>query len=424
MVYSHSGGPEPRKTGGPGDSTCAQAQCHVGTPNANGNRINVTFESGSTYTPGATQRITIQITEPAALYGFQMSARPASNANSVQAGRFTAVEPGTFVLCEDGSTRSASGNCRTTAPLEFIEHNQPRSQGQYAVQWTAPDTNVGDILVFVAANAANGNGREDSGDKIYTASFTLSAGAASAPPAVSQGGVLDAFNGQAGIASSTWISIYGTNLATTTKDWSGASEFSQGQLPTQIDNVRVTVNNRPAAIHFISPGQINILGPTDDAVGDVQVVVTTPGGSSSPVTVRKSAILPSIYAPFGQASNLFATVVENSTGAILGKAGVEPRATRAVRPGDVIQIYASGLGPTNPAIAADRTVPAAAPVVNTPIVRFGQTAAEVFGAALTFPGLYQINARVPTTVPDGDIPFTVEVSGVRSPGNVFISVQR
>jgi uncharacterized protein (TIGR03437 family) len=86
-----------------------------------------------------------------------------------------------------------------------------------------------------------------------------------------------------------------------------------------------------------------------------------------------------------------------------------------------VQLYALGLGPTNPPLVTDRVAPVAT-VANTPTVRFGEVAAEVFGAALISPGLYQINLRVPDV--DGDVPLTIELGGQRSPSNTTILVRR
>lgn len=422
LLWAYSSGPDPFKTGAPGDTTCSQSGCHIGTAvNANGNKISITFEGGTIYTPGEKQRVTVAISEPAPIYGFQMSARLASNR---QAGNFT---PGTAqaVLCQDGSVRR-SASCPSSAPLEFIEHTQPSSTPSFSFDWTAPSAGAGDITFYVAVNAANANGQADRGDKIYTANATLTpaaTGGGGPKPAISQGGVSDAFNGQSGSASATWTAIYGTNLSSTTRDWSSAPDFAQGRLPTSLDGVSVTINNKPAPVFFISPGQINILAPADNATGDVAVVVTNPNGASNSMTVRKTAVLPSIYAPFGQGGSLFATVVENSTGAILGKPGVEPRAARAVRPGDVVQLYTSGLGATNPTVPTDRVVTTPGTVANPVTVRIGGVAAQVFGAALTLPGLYQVNIQVPQ-VSDGDQPIVVEVSGAQSPGNVFLAVKK
>jgi hypothetical protein len=93
VLIAYLGGPDPGNTAAPGEpaAACAQAGCHVGSNNVtNGSGVEVTFPDGPTYTPGVKQRWTVRVTgaqTPA--YGFQLSARLASNERSGQAGDFT-----------------------------------------------------------------------------------------------------------------------------------------------------------------------------------------------------------------------------------------------------------------------------------------------------------------------------------------------
>jgi uncharacterized protein (TIGR03437 family) len=415
IVLSFASGPPARHTGAPGENTCAE--CHTGSNNPTAGNIEVTFEGGNTYTPGQAKNITVRITQRQNVHGFQMSARQAASTGT-QAGTFTAGS-GMRVICGDDSPRQGT-SCPSNNALEFIEHITPNPQGEWTFQWTAPSEAVGDVRFFVAANAANGNGA-NTGDRIYTANFTLTAaqGGGGQRPAISQGGVVDAFMRQTAFASASWIEIYGQNLAPTSRDWTGA--INNNQLPTSLEGVSVMINNQPAAISYISSGQVNALIPASAATGDIQVVLRTPQGESAPATIRKTEFAPVPLAPVKQENRSFVRVVDNATGAILGKPGVDPAATRAVRPGDVIQLYALGLGPTNPALQTDRLQGTAA-LVNTPVVRINQTAAEVLGSALAGPGLYQFNLRAPDQ--NGDVPLVIEIGGARSAENVFITIQR
>lgn len=417
LIYANIDGAPPRSTGAPGDGTCANAGCHVGTAvNGGGGNVQVTYSGGASYTPGQAGTFTVTITDSAAqAYGFQASARLVSNLNGGQAGTFTAAQ-GSRVECEDGRALP----CRDTAPVQFITHASRSTSREFTFSWTPPATNVGDVRIYVAGNAANRND-QPTGDRIYTANLTLTpaAGGGNAP-AISDGGIVDAFTRQTAIASGTWIEIYGQNLAPTQRDWTGA--IVNGVLPTTLEGVTVTINHQPAPISFISSGQVNALVPADSSTGNVQVVVRTAAGESTPRTINKTAIAPAVYAPFKQGDRSFVSLVDNATGAIYGKPGVETRAQRAVRPGDVVQLYALGLGPTNPALVTDR-VPSASQLVNAPTVRFGDVPAEVLGSALVGPGLYQINLRAPAA-PDGDLPFTLTIGGVSTPNNVYITVQR
>src|SRR5215468_9421896 len=81
LILAHALGPDPRHTGAPGDMTCAISDCHLGTPvNGGGGNVILSTSSGTTYSPGQQQTITVTITDPKAkVYGFQMSARLDSN---------------------------------------------------------------------------------------------------------------------------------------------------------------------------------------------------------------------------------------------------------------------------------------------------------------------------------------------------------
>lgn len=427
LIYAYATGPDPRKTGAPGDQTCNQVQCHVGTPvNGGGGRVEISYAGGSNYTPGVKQRFTVTITDPVArVYGFQASTRPVSNLTNGQAGTFSPIGSETQVICEDGSNRP-NGGCRASAAIEFIEHTAPQSSNIYSFDWTPPATAVGDIRVYVAANAANGNGME-TGDHIYTANITLSPAATGPKPVVSEGGVADGFTFQAGTAANTWTAIFGTNLASATKTWDGDPAFAQGNLPSSLNGVGVTINGKPASVYFISPGQINVLAPsTDTAEGPVQVVVTSPNGNSDPVTITKSKVLPAFYAPFGKDGKLFVTAVQTSPASpvtLLGKVGVDPRVVRGVKPGEIILLYGTGFGPTNPAVDSSKVVSGAPVLVTQPVIRFGETVADIKFGGLVASGLYQFNVVVPN-LPNGDVPLVAELGSVKSAATVLITIQR
>src|SRR5690242_13737415 len=82
VLQAFSTGPLPRKTGAPGDSTCAE--CHTGTAlNGGGGNAALTASSGTSYTPGQQVTFTLTITDSAArIYGFEATARPDSNASA------------------------------------------------------------------------------------------------------------------------------------------------------------------------------------------------------------------------------------------------------------------------------------------------------------------------------------------------------
>ena len=242
------------------------------------------------------------------------------------------------------------------------------------------------------------------------------------PPFIN--GITDGFTFQPGVAPTTWISIFSSALSSTTRTWDGA--ISGMQLPKSLDEVSVSINGRAATVFFISPGQVNVLGPLDETTGNVQVTLTNRYGTSPPIQVVKSNFLPAFYAPFGeQDSGLRVTVVGLADGAYVGKVGVDPRVTRAARPGEIIQVFATGFGPTNPPAPSDMLVVGIPEVVNRPRITIGGREATFFGNGnLVLAGLYQFNVTVPADLPDGDHAMIAEVAGVSSAPTVFLSVKR
>lgn len=397
--------------------------CHRGAdpnPDTKG-RLALTV---ATYTPGVKQTIRVALTHTEATrWGFQLTARLESDPTKA-AGTFTPAANLVRVRC--GLTGAQDAPCN--GEVEFASHvaastNAGTTGGRtWEFDWTPPATNVGKVVFYAAGNAANNSG-SNAGDFIYTTSITVDPAASGARPAISRGGVADGFNfTTTGISNHTWVAIFGTNLAPSTVTW---DDFIQNSvLPTTLAGTSVKINNKPAAVYFVSPGQINALAPVDDAVGDINVVVTTGGGDSDPIVVRRAAASPAFYAPFSQGGRFFVTAAALD-GTIIGKVGLDSRVRRAARPGETIAIFGTGFGVTNPAAPADRVVTGSPVLVTKPTIRIGEAVADFAGNGnLVGAGLYQFNVTIPATIADGDIAITAEVGGVRSANTVFISVAR
>src|SRR5208283_5810725 len=114
---------------------------------------------------------------------------------------------------------------------------------------------------------------------------------AATPPLISS--VTDGAGYQQGISPGAWISIFGTNLAYTSRGWLN-SEILGGKLPTLLDGVSVTIDSRLAAVSYISPLQLNVQVPDDTATGPVAVAVTTPQGTAT-ATVPMQTVSPGLF---------------------------------------------------------------------------------------------------------------------------------
>ena len=102
--------------------------------------------------------------------------------------------------------------------------------------------------------------------------------------------------------------------------------------------------------------------------------------------------------------------------------------TVAAKPGDVLILWATGLGPTFPAAPVGVATPAdkAYPTPLTPVVTINNIRATVYGAALASgaAGLYQIAIQVPDSITDGDWAIRVTIGGIQSPAGVLLTVRR
>lgn len=422
LVWARSGGAEPGRAGVPGEGNCTG--CHLGTAlNGGPGSVAVAFPGGMQYTPGVTQRLTVTVADPAQRrFGFQLTARLAGDATR-QAGSFAPIDANTQVLCSTPPfIVEALLPCPAAAPLQFVDHTAAAySQGRssFEFDWTPPATDVGPVTIYVAGNAANGDGNI-SGDRIYTRSFTLNpqAGGGAVPT------VASAVNGasfQPVISPGAWVTIGGTNLSVGTRSWR-ADEIVGNVLPTALDGVSVTINSKPAVVAFISPTQLNVLSPPDTAAGPVPVVVTTASGASTAFTAQMQAVAPAFF-PW---NNRY-VVATRADFSLVGPAGLFPGLTTTpARPGDVIVMWGTGFGATDPAAPEGRAVTGLHNVVTPPAVRIGGLPAEYLGGALTpgSAGLYQIVVRVPAAAPAGDLAVVAELPGAASPSNLFLTVQR
>jgi uncharacterized protein (TIGR03437 family) len=226
---------------------------------------------------------------------------------------------------------------------------------------------------------------------------------------------------QPGIVANSWVTIQGTGLAARTDDWSNS--IVNGALPTLLDGVSVSMGGKAAYVYYISPGQLNVLAP-DLPAGPIDVTVTTGGETSAPFATMASEYGPAFFVWPG--SQVVATRTDYSYAV---KPGTFAGATTvAAKPGDVIVLWATGFGPTNPAAPTGVAVPSdqAYATNSTPSITIDNLSATVYGAALApgSAGLYQIAIQVPTSLADGDWPIQALIGGLLSPAGTILSVHQ
>jgi uncharacterized protein (TIGR03437 family) len=238
-------------------------------------------------------------------------------------------------------------------------------------------------------------------------------------PTISANGVVNGASFQPGIVANSWVTIQGSGLASKTDDWSNS--IVNGALPTSLDGVSVSMGGKAAYIYYISPGQLNVLAP-DVSVGPITVTVTTAAGTSAPFATTASTYGPAFFGWPG--NQLVATRTDYSYAV---KPGTFAGATTiAAKPGDVIVLWATGFGPTNPTPPTGLAVPGnkAYATSSLPSVVIDNLSATVYGAALApgSAGLYQIAIQIPPSLADGDWPIQALIGGVLSPAGTILSV--
>jgi uncharacterized protein (TIGR03437 family) len=235
---------------------------------------------------------------------------------------------------------------------------------------------------------------------------------------VSMGGVTHGATLRAGVASGAWITLFGSGLSSSTRIW-GSGDIVGGRLPESLDGVSVRIDGRPASIYYISPTQINALAPEATADGAVSVTVTNNNGTSDPVSVDFRRLSPGFF-QFPD-ENIAAVRLD---GAYIGPANLlTGQSTVPARPNDVLLLFGTGFGATNPGSAPNQVVSSSLPTANAVRVQIHNQQAPVSFAGLVSAGVYQFNITVPD-LPDGNYPVIAEVAGVRTAKIVKLRIQR
>jgi uncharacterized protein (TIGR03437 family) len=229
-----------------------------------------------------------------------------------------------------------------------------------------------------------------------------------AAPAVFPGGIVNAasFAKDGAVAPGSIISVFGRNMST------GQGGAASLPLPTNLAGATLSIAGADVPLFYSSTGQINAQLPYELAANArQQVVVKAADFLTVPETVTVAEARPGIFTTNQQGTG---------QGAILNASGALADASGAVPVGGVVQIFATGLGMTNPAVPSGQPAPGAEPLarVAAPVtVRIGGQDAEVQFAGLApgFVGLYQVNAVVPAgTAPGSAVSVVIVQNGVAS----------
>lgn len=229
-------------------------------------------------------------------------------------------------------------------------------------------------------------------------------------PAIVDGGILNGASftrGQA-IAPGSLVSLFGTELA------AGLAQADSIPLSTTIGGVSVTFNGVKAPLYFVSSGQINAQVPWEVAGASNLNVVVQRGSASSPAaTVSQVGAAPGLF----MVPNSSQAIAINGDGTLAAAPGaISGLNTHPAKSGDVLIIYATGLGAVNPPVQSGfDSMDQLRRTAGSPAVSIGGVSANVAFSGLTpqFPGVNQLNIVVPAGVPAGaSVPISIQLNGI------------
>jgi len=251
--------------------------------------------------------------------------------------------------------------------------------------------------------------------------LTLCAGAradlttASSAPVYTAAGIVQAATQTVeALAPNTIATIYGTNLSFTTHALA-ASDLVKGTVPTTLGGVTVYVNSIQSSLFYVSPGQVNFLVPYEITATTGTVQVVRDGVAGQPGTIQLATTAPGLF----QWNGNF-VVAEHTDGSVI--TDESPGAA-----GEVVVLYAAGLGRTVPDVPSGHVVSKATSILyasQLQVLLNGVPcpASSIYYAGLTpgYAGLYQINLKLPDALPP-DPEVQVVIGSQTSPPAIKLS---
>ena len=217
-----------------------------------------------------------------------------------------------------------------------------------------------------------------------------------------------------------------------------SADIQAGNLPTRLTGVCVMLGGVAAPLLYVGQGQINFQVP-DTALSDsVSVQVLRNCGSADElrsnreiVTVRAASPELLALAHYAEGGNPVAAIDALDQTLIADPSSLPGQVVRAAKTGDVLTLFAIGLGRTDPPLAPGALAGSAASLTSDAHVEiqgWELEPADVLYAGVTpgFAGLYQISIRIPKRFASfyGCAAIAVRVGNVLSPTGTYLFITR
>jgi len=206
-----------------------------------------------------------------------------------------------------------------------------------------------------------------------------------------------------GLAQGSIFIIRGTDLAPS------STELQNVPLGTTLNGVsaRVTVNGTSTDVlwYYVTPNQLGGILPSRTPVGNGTITVSTSAGASVPAPIKV------VQSGFGiltlSGAGTGAAAVYDARNAFLS-------AQNSTKPGDIIQLFGSGIGPVS---GDESTAQMQTDLTSIPLTADlgGVPAVVLYRGRTIYPGLDQINLMVPSGVTPGcSVSLTVRTGAYAS----------
>lgn len=187
-----------------------------------------------------------------------------------------------------------------------------------------------------------------------------------------------------------------------------AATASAPPFGTTLGGVSVTVNGTPAPVYSVTSTQISAIVPFAVTGSAATIVVTVNETKSNAVTVPLAPTSPGIFS--FPATGIGSAAALHSDYSLVS-------ATSPATQGEIISMYLTGLGATNPKVQDGAAAPGAAPlaVITGGIAIYvggvQVPASQIYyaGLAPTLAGLYQVNFKIPV-VAAGNIGVAIQTN--------------
>ena len=220
-------------------------------------------------------------------------------------------------------------------------------------------------------------------------------------------------------APNSFITIYGQNLAFVSRAIN-SSDIAAGALPTALGGtgVRVLINALPAYLWYVSPTQVVLLIPSWLTPGPATVQLDVNGVAGPEVQIMLNATAPGLF-----------LYPDGTTVAAHHRDYSPITADAPAYDGELIVLYAGGLGRTSPETPSGQIPQVAAEIKDKSTfsvwldgIPVDPSLIEYVGVTPGYGGLYQINLRLPPGVPP-HTEIRISTTDTISPGQRYLVLQ-